>query len=114
VLGYLSGYLNLTEHMSWFGDTQFRNLTVLASVSLGVSVCLACVVVGEKKFVGVVSERMFGEEEEFECKKKGGVVRKVREYLRGLKMLPGQIWYILVVQFFAWMSTYPYLLYVST
>lgn len=34
ILGYLSGYMNLPHIFPWLGNTQFKVLCVIASVSL--------------------------------------------------------------------------------
>jgi len=112
VLGYLSAYLDLGQYMSLFGDTQFKNLSVLASMSLALSVGLTCAYVKERRWTESIDSRL--NDEKLDCGPRYSSVSPVSEFFQGLAAMPRPISYILVVQFFAWMGWFPYLMYVST
>jgi solute carrier family 45 protein 1/2/4 len=112
VLGYLSAYLDLPQYMSWFGDTQFKNLSVLASLSLALSVGLTCTYVVEERSTGYTNT--ISNDEEMELNLRYRVMKRISRLFQGFATLPRQIWYILIVQFFAWMGWFPYLFYLST
>jgi len=48
VLAYLSAFLDLPQYLSVFGDTQFKNLSVLACLSLSATLLLCCMFVVEE------------------------------------------------------------------
>lgn len=48
IIGYLSGYVNLPKFIPWLGDTQFKVLCVIASVSLCGTVLLSSLYIRER------------------------------------------------------------------
>lgn len=110
-ISYLSAYLDLPRYMSWFGDTQFKNLSVLAVVSLALSVGLTCTYVTEIRWDGYAAAIPQNEQPSLKPywnrKNTGGLFGAVAAF-------PRQIWCIFVVQFFAWLGWFPYLQYIST
>ncbi|KAF6241742.1 hypothetical protein HO173_000454 [Letharia columbiana] len=58
ILGYISGYVNLPEIFPWLGNTQFKVLCVIASVSLCGTIAITSLYIRERdpRFEGPPSE----------------------------------------------------------
>lgn len=104
ILGYLSGYVNLPKYMWFFGDTQFKVLCVIASLSMIITLGISCSFVHER------DARLEGEPP----KQIGGVVAFFRDLYHSIRKLPPQISKVCQVQFFAWIGWFPFLFYITT
>lgn len=114
VLGYLSAFVDLPRYLSCFGDTQFKNLSVLASLTLAVTILLTCAYIVESDPRTTMPIKL---EENSDDNLEAGdtsVLKQVREICNEVAKMPKQVINICLVQGFAWLGWYPYLLYVST
>lgn len=103
ILGYSSGFLVLPSVAPWLGNTQFKGLSVIASVALGSTAAITCSTMKES----VGEERTFS-------KKKNGLLGKLIELVVSVKMMPKNIVRVFMVQFFAWLGWFPFLFYITT
>lgn len=112
-LGYLSAFLDLPQYLPLFGDTQFKNLSVLACLSLSVTLLLCCVYVVEDNQQREIPMRS---DTDYTTNKLiwKMLIQKTRRLFNEVASIPKQIANIYMVQFFAWIGWYPYLLYVTT
>jgi solute carrier family 45 protein 1/2/4 len=99
----LAGYVNLPAFLWFFGDTQFKDLCVIASLALGATVLLTCVVIPER------DPRLEGPP----AKDKPGVLAFFRKIFTSIKRLPPQTKKVCEVQFCAWIGYFPMLFYTS-
>lgn len=104
ILGYVAGYVNLPKITWWLGDTQFKDLCAIASIALGSTVLLSCLVVRER------DPRLEGPP----STDKPGVLAFFKKIFTSIKRLPPQIKKVCVVQFCAWIGFFPMLFYTSS
>jgi solute carrier family 45 protein 1/2/4 len=103
IAGYLAGYLNLPSVFWFFGDTQFKDLCVIASIALGATIALSCLFIHER------DPRLDGPP----TKDKAGVMAFFRKIFTSIKRLPPQTKRVCQVQFCAWIGFFPMLFYTS-
>ena len=104
VISYLTSFLNLPQYLSYFGDTQFKNLSVLASFGLAITLTVSYVIVDEKTLqVGMA----IGLDGHSAHKAFGASWRQIRT-------IPTQIKVVYMIQFIAWIGWFPYLFYLTT
>lgn len=104
IVGYALGFVELPQWLPWFGNTQFKCLSVAASLALGLVIAVSMAVVTEKKVVFDIEKTDMGI----------GVTGVVRQVLRTVKLMSTDMKTICKVQFFAWMGWFPFLNYVTT
>jgi solute carrier family 45, member 1/2/4 len=104
IIGYVFGYIDLPRYMGFFGNTQFKVLCVIASISLGATVAISCVFINER------DPRLEGPP----AKDKSGVISFFKGVFSSIKRLPPQTRKVCEVQFFAWIGWFPFLFYLST
>jgi solute carrier family 45, member 1/2/4 len=104
IIGYVFGYIDLPKYMGFFGNTQFKVLCVIASISLGATVAISCAFINER------DPRLEGPP----SKDKGGVISFFKGVFSSIKRLPPQTRKVCEVQFFAWIGWFPFLFYLST
>lgn len=104
ILGYASGFVSLPQVVPWLGNTQFKGLCVIASVALGSTVSVTCLMVKEKKVL--MNDEML--------RKKAGVMGVLGQFLKSSRTMPRSIRRVCMVQFFAWMGWFPFLFYITT
>ncbi|KAL8734841.1 MAG: hypothetical protein Q9166_001193 [cf. Caloplaca sp. 2 TL-2023] len=104
VLGYLSGYVNLPKIMPFFGNTQFKVLSVITCIALGGTVFISCVFVTER------DPRHDGPPPSEEI----GVIAFFKQIFRSARRLSPQIRKVCEVQFFNWIGWFPFLFYITT
>jgi solute carrier family 45 protein 1/2/4 len=114
ILGYLSAVLDLSKYISWFGDTQFKNLSVLASLTLAVTLSLSCIYVPEKTPSRRAIIKSNSEQGHTPDAAWINLAKKFGKVGNDILDMPKQIKRIYLVQFFAWIGWYPYLVYVTT
>ncbi len=104
VLGYLSGYVNLPEILPFFGNTQFKVLSVITCIALGGTILIPCVFITERDprhDAPPPAEEM-------------GVIAFFKQMYRSVRRLPPQIRKVCEVQFFNWIGWFPFLFYITT
>ncbi|KAL2255468.1 hypothetical protein VTK26DRAFT_3289 [Humicola hyalothermophila] len=103
IAGYLAGYMNLPSFLWFFGDTQFKDLCAIASIALGFTVILSCLLIKER------DPRLEGPPP----KDSPGVLAFFRKIFTSIKRLPPQTKKVCQVQFCAWIGFFPMLFYTS-
>lgn len=104
VLGYLSGYVNLPKILPFFGNTQFKVLSVITSIALGGTVFISCVFITER------DPRRDGPPPTEDI----GVIAFFKQVYRSARRLSPQIRKVCEVQFFNWIGWFPFLFYLTT
>lgn len=104
VLGYIFGYVNLPRYFPFFGNTQFKVLCVIASLSLGSTLLISCLYIKER------DPRLEGPPEN----DNPGVLAFFKQVFKSVKRLPPQIRKVCEVQFFSWIGWFPFLFYITT
>ncbi|KAI9879696.1 MAG: hypothetical protein M1830_007643 [Pleopsidium flavum] len=104
LVGYGAGTLDLVEVFgTTLGDTQFKQLTVIAAAALLFAVGVTSYAVKERI---LISAR--------DSDAKSGAVRMITQILRTTFHLPARIQAICWVQFWAWIGWFPFLFYSTT
>ncbi|KAL8855168.1 MAG: hypothetical protein Q9221_000074 [Calogaya cf. arnoldii] len=104
VLGYLSGYVNLPKYLPVFGNTQFKVLSVITCIVLGLTIFISCVFVTER------DPRHDGPPPTTEL----GVFAFFKSMYKSARRLSPQIRKVCEVQFFNWIGWFPFLFYLTT
>lgn len=104
IIGYVFGYINLPKYMGFFGNTQFKDLCVIAGLFLAGTVAISCIFIKER------DPRLEGPP----AKDKGGVLAFFKGVFNSIKRLPPQTRKVCEVQFFAWIGWFGFLFYLST
>ncbi|KAK3112881.1 hypothetical protein LTR53_010356, partial [Teratosphaeriaceae sp. CCFEE 6253] len=104
IVGYVFGYIDLPRYFWFWGDSQFKVLCVIASLTMSATLTVSCFAITERdpRLEGVPTERG------------GGVVAFFRGLARSMRMLPLQISRVCQVQFVAWIGWFPFLFYITT
>lgn len=104
VLGYLSGYVNLPKILPFFGNTQFKVLSVITCIALGGTVLISSVFITER------NPRRDGPPPTGDM----GVIAFFKQVYRSARRLSPQIRKVCEVQFFNWIGWFPFLFYITT
>ncbi|TVY18720.1 General alpha-glucoside permease [Lachnellula arida] len=97
-IGYGCGFIEMPKVAEWFHDPQFKGLSLIASVSLGVTIVITSTMVEEKPVDSDAAEY-----------ERSGVLQIWREIWKAIRTLPSTIKTICMVQFFAWLAWFPFL-----
>ncbi|KAL7943572.1 major facilitator superfamily domain-containing protein [Trichoderma barbatum] len=103
IIGYIAGYVNLTTPLWFLGNTQFKILCAIASLSLGSTVILSATLIKER------DPRLDGPP-----RKKQNIFLFFFTLFKSIKRLPPQIKRVCQVQFFGWVGFFPLLFYTSS
>lgn len=103
IIGYLAGYIKLTDYIGFLGDTQFQVLSAIASVCLCSTVIFSVVVIPER------DPRLDGPA----LSDQSGLLDFFRSIFAAIKRLPPQTMKVCVVQFCGWIGFFPMLFYTS-
>ncbi|RKF75593.1 General alpha-glucoside permease [Golovinomyces cichoracearum] len=104
ILGYVAGYIDLKHYLSYFGDTQFKILCVIASLALAATVLLSLSTIREAnscKETEIISDPV-------------GITSFFRTIHTSFKHLPPLTYKVCRIQFFAWIGMFPQLFYSSS
>ena len=104
IIGYLLGYMDLPTYFWFLGNTEFKVLCIIASLSLALTVVISCLRISERD-----SRLKLGQET-----KKGGVFAFFKSLYSSVRQLSQQIRCVCQVQFFAWIGWFPFLFYITT
>ncbi|KAI4095650.1 MAG: hypothetical protein LQ344_001581 [Seirophora lacunosa] len=104
VLGYLSGYVNLPKIMPFFGNTQFKVLSVITCTALGGTVTISCLCITERD----------PRNDPPPPAEQTGVIAFFRQTFRSARRLSPQIRKVCEVQIFNWIGWFPFLFYLTT
>lgn len=106
IIGYIAGYVNLPQILWWLGNTQFKDLCAIASLALGSTVLMSCLLIKER------NPQL--DEPNARNRKQSGVFSFFIGLFASMKRLPPQIKKVCVVQFCAWVGFFPMLFYTSS
>ncbi|KAK7717561.1 hypothetical protein SLS64_003055 [Diaporthe eres] len=106
IIGYIAGYVNLPQITWWLGNTQFKDLCAIASLALGSTVLMSCLLIKER------NPQL--DEPNARNRKQSGVFSFFIGLFASMKRLPPQIKKVCVVQFCAWVGFFPMLFYTSS
>lgn len=101
----MSGYINLPKYIPFLGDTQFKCLCAIASLTLLTTVAISCIFVKER------DPRLEGPPSHDPA---GGVKAFFKSTFSSIRSLPPQTKKVCETQFFAWIAWFPVLFYVSS
>ncbi|KAL8932459.1 MAG: hypothetical protein Q9211_006302 [Gyalolechia sp. 1 TL-2023] len=104
MLGYLSGYVNLPKIMPFFGNTQFKVLSVITCIALGGTVLISCLCIVERD----------PRHDPPPPPQQTGVLAFFKQIYRSARRLSPQIRKVCEVQFFNWIGWFPFLFYITT
>ena len=104
LLGYLSGYLDLPKIVPFFGDTQFKVLCAIASISLSTTLVISCLYIKERD----------PRQDAPPPKRSLGVIGFFKRLFRSITSLPPQVTKVCEVQIAAWIGWFPFLYYSTT
>lgn len=105
VVGYAMGAVDLVSLLgTTLGDTQFKQLTVIAALSMLTSSSITCWAVTERILISVKQDP----------RRSQGRYKVVSQILSTLLTLPPRIHAICIAVFWSWIGWYPFLIYSST
>ena len=104
ILGYIFGYLDLPKYLPFFGNTQFKVLCVLASISLCGTLLASCLYIKER------DPRLDGPPDVNSI----GAITFFKQVFKSVRHLPSQIAKVCEVQLAAWVGWFPFLFYATT
>ena len=104
VLGYIFGYVNLPKYFWFFGNTQFKIICVIASVSLSLTMAISCAYIKERDPRAEGPPRSDNP----------GVLDFFRQVFKSIGRLPPSIRKVCEIQFFYWIGWFPFLFYITT
>ncbi|KAI1978823.1 hypothetical protein LOZ53_004522 [Ophidiomyces ophidiicola] len=104
IIGYILGYLDLPKLLPFFGNTQFKVLCVVASISLSASLLASCSYIQER------DPRLEGPPHS----DNPGVISFFKQVFKSIRRLPPQIRKVCEVQLCAWVGWFPFLFYSTT
>ncbi|KAK5042875.1 hypothetical protein LTR84_012425 [Exophiala bonariae] len=106
VLGYIFGYLNLPQYMSFFGNTQFKVLCVIASIAMSFTVLISVLSIKERNPQLDPPSRS--------DHRSSGILTFFKDVFLSIKRLPPETKTVCKIQFFHWMGWFPFLFYITT
>lgn len=104
ILGYIFGYLDLPKILPFMGDSQFKVLCTLASISLIVTLGVSCAYIQER------DPRLDGPPPADGL----GLLSFFKQVFKSIRNLPTQIARVCEVQVAAWVGWFPFLFYSTT
>ncbi|KAK2766036.1 hypothetical protein FQN54_007551 [Arachnomyces sp. PD_36] len=104
ILGYISGYLDLPKYLPFLGNTQFKVLCAIASLSLAVTLLISCLYIKER------DPRLEGPP----SAENPGLISFFSRIFKSIRRLPPQISKVCEVQICAWIGWFPFLFYSTT
>ncbi|KAJ5104989.1 hypothetical protein NUU61_002336 [Penicillium alfredii] len=104
ILGYIFGYMDLPKALPFLGNTQFKVLCALASISLGATLFVSCYYIQER------DPRLESPPASADL----GLISFFRQVFKSVRNLPPQIARVCEVQVAAWVGWFPFLFYSTT
>ncbi|ROT36931.1 sucrose transporter [Sodiomyces alkalinus F11] len=105
MLAYGAGAVNLVGIFGeWLGDTQFKQITLIASFFNVFSACITCWAVTERVLVSTKGDQGH----------RGGPFKFISQIYSTIRTLPPRIRAICWAQFWAWLGWFPLLFYSTT
>jgi solute carrier family 45 protein 1/2/4 len=103
ILGMLSGFIDLPNLFPLLGNTQFRVLCAVSSLSIVITAFVNCYAIAERD--PTLEEDLKPEE---------SILCMFKDIFRYVFRLPSQIAKVCIAQFMAWMGWFPFLFYSTT
>ena len=103
IIGHLCAFANLPDLFPFLGNTQFKVLCAIASISLSTTVAISC---------SCISERNSRQEGQFKTTR--GSLAFIRSISSSFRRLPPLTRQVCEVQFLNWIGWFPFLFYAST
>ncbi|KAF2858191.1 hypothetical protein K470DRAFT_283440 [Piedraia hortae CBS 480.64] len=103
IVGYLFGYTNLPKYLWFFGNTQFKVLSIIACVALFLTLSVSCLSIQE-------ADSRRGDI----IRESGSVSGFFKDLIRSVRKLPPQVRKVCLVQLAAWIGWFPFLFYITT
>ena len=104
IVGYILGYLDLPKLFPFFGNTQFKVLCVIASLSLAFTLIVSMAYIQER------DPRLEGPP----ASDGAGLIAFFKQVFRSVRRMPAQIRKVCEVQVAAWVGWFPFLFYSTT
>jgi solute carrier family 45 protein 1/2/4 len=104
IVGYIAGYVKLSEFLWFLGNTQFKILCAIASIALFVTVGISVVLIPER------DPRLEGPPK----KGQAGIISFFISIFKSIRHLPPTIKRVCMVQFFSWIGFFPLLFYTTS
>ncbi|CDK30050.1 unnamed protein product [Kuraishia capsulata CBS 1993] len=124
IVGFWLGTVDLTRHLSFFGDTQFKVLATVAAIFLTVLTCAACWYVKERNPQTDIAIRAERRKHHRKLIAMGidddnlnvftAIVSLFKQTVHSIRKLPPQIKIVCYAEFFAWIGYFPMLFYTTT
>lgn len=105
VIGYTFGYLDLPQYFSFFGNSQFKVLVTIASISLATTVAVG---------VLFIKERNPQLDPPAKVPADAGIFAFFKQVYVAVRRLPPQIRKVCEIQFVHWIGWFPFLFYITT
>lgn len=105
IMGYLSGYVELTGILPFLGDTNFKILVAIACIVMIVTVGISCF---------AIKEHDLRELDQPAAAYNAGVFAFFQTLYVSVGRLPVQVKRVCQVQLFAWIGWFPFLFYTTT
>ncbi|CAJ2501642.1 Uu.00g044950.m01.CDS01 [Anthostomella pinea] len=104
-IAYGTGAIDLPSIFGTFlGETQFKQLTVIAALGLVATCGVTCWAVNERVLISV----------RHDARKEGGMLKVISQIWHTIVHLPPRIHAICMAQFWAWIGWFPFLFYSTT
>ena len=104
VFGYALGFVDLPQLLPWLANTEFKCLSVIASLALSSTVAVTLYKIKERKILP-----------NDELRKQGiGIISVSKDVFRNVRLMPDTIKMVCMAQFFSWMAWFPFLFYITT
>jgi solute carrier family 45, member 1/2/4 len=103
IVGMFCGGVGLPQAFPWLGNSQFKVLCALASISIIVTATVSCAAVSERD-----------PSHDVESTDSEGLIAIFKSLWKSLFRLPTQVAQVCKIQFLAWMGWFPFLFYTST
>ncbi|KAM3068832.1 hypothetical protein ACMFMG_010994 [Clarireedia jacksonii] len=104
IIAYVAGYLDLPKYLWFFGNTQFKILCLIASLTLASTVTLSSTTIKERD----------PRHEPISAQAKSGLLAFFKQIFKSIKRLPPQTRKVCEVEFMAWIGFFPQLFYSSS
>ncbi|KAI9646130.1 hypothetical protein NHQ30_005570 [Ciborinia camelliae] len=104
IIAYLAGYIDLPKYLWFFGNTQFKILSLMACVALSTTVTISSVTIKERD----------PRNEPIPPEAKSGLLAFFKQVFTSIRRLPPLTRQVCEVEFFAWIGFFPQLFYSSS
>lgn len=104
IIGYLAGFTQMSRPAASFSVNQFQGLTIIASVTLTITVGMSCTAISEENPESIISTVV----------ERPHFMSSLRQLLCTYRTMPWKIRKVCQIQFCAWIGWFPFLFYSTT